>query len=139
MPQTVPPEQIPDEFKRGFECWQSGELDLMEDTYADDAELDVSAVFTDTRPYRGKESMRRYWAEVWEAWEGSRMEPLQVFDVGGGRFAVDLRLWGKGKRSGAEIDQRFGCLYTLRPSDNKIVRCQLFPTLEAAMDSAQGG
>jgi SnoaL-like domain len=126
MPQTVPPEQAPEEFKQGYECWQSGELD-------------VSAVFTDTRPYRGKESMRRYWAEVWEAWEGSRMEPLQVFDVGGGRFAVDLRLWGKGKRSGAEIDQRFGCLYTLRPSDNKIVRCRLFPTLEAAMDSAQGG
>jgi hypothetical protein len=96
MPRTVPPEQIPDEFKQSFECWQSGELDLMEDTYADDAELDVSAVFTDTRPYRGKESMRRYWDEVWG-------------------------------------------LYTLRPSDNKIVPCQLFPTVHAAMDSARAG
>jgi hypothetical protein len=34
------------------------------------------------------------------------MDPLAVFDVGGGRFVVDLRWWGKGKRSGLEVDQR---------------------------------
>jgi hypothetical protein len=80
--------------------------------------------------------MRRYWDEVWEIWEGMRMDPLEVFDIGRGRYVVDVRLWGKGKRSGAEVDQRFANLYTLRPTDNKIVRCQLFPTIQAAMDFA---
>jgi hypothetical protein len=41
---------------------------------------------------------------------------------------------GKGKSSGAEVDQRFACLYTLRATDNKGVRFQLFPTVQAAMD-----
>jgi ketosteroid isomerase-like protein len=108
----------------------------MLDLYAEDGELDLSAVFTDMSPYRGHESMRRQLDAMWEAWEGVKMDPLEVFDVGGGRFVVDLRWWGKGKRSGVEVDQRFAFLYTFRAADNKIVRSQLFPTVQAAMDFA---
>ena len=135
MPQTASPEVL-EYFKEGFECWNGGELDLMQDMYAEDGEFDLSAVFTDTRPFRAHESMRRQWDETWKAFEGVRMDPLEVFDIGGGRFVADVRLWGKGKRSGAEVDQRFAYLYTMRESDEKIVRCQLFPTVEAAMESA---
>jgi ketosteroid isomerase-like protein len=133
MPQTASPE-ILERFNEGFECWNGGELDLMQDMYAEDGEFDVSAVFTDTPPFRGHENMRRHWEETWEIWDGIRMDPLEVFDVGGGRFVVDVRLWGKGKRSGAEVDQRFAYLYTLRTTDERIVRCQLFPSVQAAMD-----
>jgi ketosteroid isomerase-like protein len=108
----------------------------MLDLYAEDAELDLSAVFTDMGVYRGRDSMRRQLDALWEAWEGVRMDPLAVFDVGGGRFVVDLRWWGRGKRSGVEVDQRAAFLYTFREADNKIVRGQLFPSLEAAMDFA---
>ena len=123
-------------FKEGFECWNGGQLDLMQDMYAEDAELDMSAVFTDMPPFRGHESMRRQWDETWETWEGIRSDPLEVFDIGDGRFVVDVRLWGKGKRSGVEVDQRMAYLYTLREADEKIVRCQLFPTVQDALDSA---
>ena len=80
--------------------------------------------------------MRRQWDAMWETWEGIRMDPLEVFDAGDGRFVVDVRLWGKGKRSGAEVDQRFAFVYTIREADQKVVRCQLFPTLGDAMDAA---
>jgi hypothetical protein len=43
-------------------------------------------------------------------------------------------LWGKGKRSRVEVDQRLALLYTLRESDEKVVRNQLFPTVQAAID-----
>jgi ketosteroid isomerase-like protein len=135
MPETASPETI-ERFKEGFECWNGGELDLMQDMYAEDGEYDVSAVFTDTPPFRGHESMRRQWEEMWETWEGIRMDPLEVFDIGRGRYVVDVRLWGRGKRSGAEVDQRFAFLYTLRDIDWKIVRCQLFATVQAALDAA---
>jgi hypothetical protein len=49
---------------------------------------------------------------------------------------VDMRLSGKGRRSGAEVDQRFAWLYTLHPAENKLVRAQLFPTVQAAIDFA---
>ena len=66
------------------------------------------------------------------------MDPLAVFDVGGGRFVVDLRWWGRGKRSGVEVDQRAAFLYTFRAADSKVVRGQLFPSVEAAVDFATG-
>jgi ketosteroid isomerase-like protein len=135
MPQTASPELV-ERFTAGFECWNGGELDLMQDMYAEDAEFDISTVFIDTPPYRGHESMRRYWRETWDAWEGIRMDPVEVFELGGGRFVVDVRFWGKGKRSGVEVDQRFAYLYTLRDVDEKIVRCQLFSTVQAAIQSA---
>jgi len=81
--------------------------------------------------------MRRYWDELWETWEGIRLDPLEVFDVGDGRYVVDARLWGRGKRSGAEVDQRFAYLYTLRLEDERIIRAQLLPDLAAAMSAAE--
>jgi ketosteroid isomerase-like protein len=128
--------QVIERFKEGFEQWNCGEIDLMQDQYADDAEFDFSAVFTDMEPLRGRESIRRQWDEMWKAWEGVRLDPLKVFDLGRGRFVVDVRLWGKGKRSGIEVDQRLALLYTVRTSDEKVVRNQLFPTVQAAIDHA---
>src|SRR5436190_23817856 len=79
----------------------------MEEMYAEDALFDVSAVFTDVEPMRGKDNIRRYWHELRETWAGLRLDPVEVLDVGGGRYVADLRLWGKGKRSGVEVEQRF--------------------------------
>jgi ketosteroid isomerase-like protein len=135
MSQPASPEII-ERFKQGFEQWNCGDIDLMQDDYAEDAEFDFSAVYTDMEPLRGRESIRRQWDEVWKAWEGIRWDPLEVFDLGQGRYVVDLRMWGKGKRSGVEVDQRFACLYTIREGDEKVVRNQLFPSVQAAMDYA---
>jgi ketosteroid isomerase-like protein len=126
-----------DQFKERFECWNRGELDLMQDMYAEDAVWDISGVFTDVSPIQGHESLRRYWDEVWETWEGVRMDPLEVFDIGDGRYVVDVRLWGKGKRSGVEVDQRFAYLYTLRPEDEKVIRAQLFRDVRSAVVVAE--
>lgn len=123
--------------KENFEWWNGGEPQLMVDEYAEDGELDLSAVFTDMPVIRGHDGLRRHLDEFWNAWEGVRLESLEVFAIDPRRFVVDVRLWGKGRRSGAEVDQRFASLYTVREADNKIVRCQFFPSLEAAMEAAR--
>jgi ketosteroid isomerase-like protein len=109
----------------------------MQAMYAEDAVFDVSAVFTDVAPARGHQNMRRYWDGLWQTWGGLRLDPLEAFDVGDGRYVVDVRLWGKGKRSGAEVDQRFAFLYTLRPDDEKILRAQLLPDVASAISVAE--
>jgi ketosteroid isomerase-like protein len=126
-----------DQFKERFECWNRDELDLMQDMYAEDAVFDVSAVFTDVAPMRGHQNMRRYWNELRETWDGVRVDPIEGFDVGDGRFVVGVRLWGKGQRSGAEVDQRLAFLYTLRPGDAKVIRAQLLPDVAAAISAAE--
>jgi ketosteroid isomerase-like protein len=120
-----------------FECWNRGEFDLMLEPYAEDAVFDLSAVFTDSEPVQGHRNMRRSWYELRETWDGLRLDPHGVLDVGDGRYVADLRLWGKGKRSGAEVEQRFAMLYTVRPEDGKIVRAQLLPNRAAAISMAE--
>jgi hypothetical protein len=105
--------------------------------YAEDGVFDASAVFPDVAPARGHEEMLRHWQEVWQVWGGLRLDPLEVFDVGAGRYAVDVRLWGKGKRSGVEVDQHFAFLYTLRPEDEKVALAQLLPDVAAAISLAE--
>ena len=108
----------------------------MEEMYAEDALFDVSAVFTDVAPMRGKEDIRRYWYELRETWAGLRLDPVEVLDVGDGRYVADLRLWGRGKRSGAEVEQRFAFLYTVRP-DGKVIGVRLLPDVAAAISVAE--
>jgi ketosteroid isomerase-like protein len=120
-----------------FNCWNRDEFEPMEEMYAEDVVFDVSAVFTDVAPMRGKEDTRRYWHELRETWAGLRLDPLEVLDVGGGRYVADLRLWGKGNRSGAEVEQRLAFLYTVSPDDGKVIIAQLFPSVEAATSAAE--
>jgi ketosteroid isomerase-like protein len=122
-----------------FEWWNGGEPHLMLNDYAEDAALDLSAVFTDTPPIHGHDGIRQQIGEWYEAWEGVRMDPVEVVELGAGRFVVEVRMWGKGRRSGAEVDQRVAFLYTTREPDNLIERAQLFPTAQAALDYAHGG
>jgi ketosteroid isomerase-like protein len=120
-----------------FDCWNRDEFQPMEEMYAEDAVFDPSAVFTDVAPRRGKDDIRRYWHELRETWAGLRLDPVQVFDLGDGRYVADLRLWGKGKRSGAEVEQRLALLYTFRPEDGKAVRIRMLPDVAAALSEAE--
>ena len=136
MHQKAPPEVLAIVMEN-YEWWNGGEPNLMLESYVEEGELDLSAIFTDMPVLHGRESIRRHMDQFWQAWGGLRMESLEIHDMGGDRYVVDMRLSGKGKRSGAEVDQRFAWLYTLHPDNNKVVRAQLFPTVQAAMDHAK--
>jgi ketosteroid isomerase-like protein len=120
----------------GFSCWNGGEIDLMANEYADDAEVDTTTALPDGRCYKGRKEFVRYFHEQWDAWDHLRMEPLDIADVGGGRYVVEVRLTGKGRSSGIEIDQRMGFLYAVRERDAKVTRVQMFPSRDAALKAA---
>jgi ketosteroid isomerase-like protein len=120
-----------------FDCWNRDEFEPMEELYADDVVFDVSAVFTDVAPMRGKENTRRYWHELRETWAGLRLDPVEVLDAGDGRYVAEVRLWGKGQRSGAEVEQTFAFVYTVRVEDGKVTRAQLLPDVAAAICLAE--
>jgi ketosteroid isomerase-like protein len=138
MVQPVSPEILDRlRLEERFECWNRGEFDLMLEPYAEDAVFDISAVFNDIAPVRGSENMRRCWAELRETWDGLRLDPVELLDVGEGRYVVDLRLWGRGRRSGAEVDQRFAMLYAVRLEDGKVTSAQLLADLAAAISAVE--
>ena len=51
---------------RGWGCYNRHDFDAMEALYAPDAVLDVSRVYVDERPRKGREDMRTYWEEIRE-------------------------------------------------------------------------
>ena len=123
--------------REAFDCWNRGELDLMLDPYAEDAVFDTSAVFTDTEPAHGRESIIRYWKELQETWGGGlRVDPIELIELGDGRVVLDIRLWGRGTRSEVEVDQRFAVLYEVG-ADAKISRARLLPDVATAISIAE--
>ena len=121
---------------QGFSCWNGGEIDLMADYYTEDAEVDTTAALPDGRCYKGREQFVRYFHEQWDAWARLRMEPLGIAAGSGDRYVVEVRMTGTGRSSGIEIDQRMGLLYTLGEPDGKVVRLQIFPNRDAALEAA---
>ncbi|MDQ3964822.1 MAG: nuclear transport factor 2 family protein [Actinomycetota bacterium] len=134
MAERLAPELLA-RYDEAFDCFNRGELDLMMEPYVEDAVFDVSAVFTDVRPMRGRTEIRRYWQTLHETWDGLRIEPVEGFDLGRGRFVIDQRMWGKGTRSGVDIDQRFAMLYEI-DKRGKVVHAQLLPDVDAAFAAA---
>ena len=126
-----------DQFREHFDCWNRGELELMESMYSDDAVFDLSPVFADSAPVQGRDSMTRLWIELRETWQGIRLDPLEGYALDDGRFIGVMRLSGIGSQSGAEVEQRVAMLYSLRPEDNKILEARMFGDLEAALAAAQ--
>jgi ketosteroid isomerase-like protein len=49
-----------------------------------------------------------------EAWESLNVELLEIRDEGDGRIVQELRIRGRGRASGAEVDMRAGQTATIR-------------------------
>jgi ketosteroid isomerase-like protein len=132
MARPVPP-QLLQQFQEVFECWNGGDVDQMLDHYAQDGVFDVSAVFVDVPPARGHADIRRSFEALQESLEGLRMDPVEVLSLGSNRFVAQMRLWGKGRRSGVEVDHRYGYLLTFRAEDQKCLSGQMFPDVPTAL------
>jgi len=122
------------DFRERFECYNRHDFDAMEAMYRPDAVFDPSRVFPGERPRRGYGEMREYWDEIWEIWDGVRMDPAEVLEVGDDRYVVVVELGGRGKRSGADVVRPMAFLYALR--DGLIARTDIFPDREEALAAA---
>jgi SnoaL-like domain len=105
----------------------------MLDMYAVYAVLDVSRVFVDENPRQGREDMRSYWEQMWDISGGMRSDPVEVLDVGEGRYLVLVAFGMVGKLSGVDVTGNGAGLYTLR--DGLIARLDLFADRETALEA----
>jgi hypothetical protein len=95
--------------------------------------LDVSQVFLDERPRQGRASIRAYWDQMWDISGGVRGDPVEVLDVGGGRYVVVVAFGLVGKLSGADVTGKGAMVYTL--TDGLITRLDMFPDRERALEA----
>jgi uncharacterized protein len=117
---------------RHIEAFLSGDNNAALAAYDPGVEWDVS-IRPEGRVYRGHagvvEAMRT-WIGTWEDWT---MEVEEIIDAGDRVLLVDRQM-GRGKGSGAPLDQQTFWVYTLR--EGKIVRVKWFATRQEALEAA---
>src|SRR4029079_9424845 len=118
------------------DCWNRGDFADMLDMWAEDGAFDVSAVFTDIAPAHGHAELVRVWRGLLDSLDGLRMDPVDVFSLGAGRYVVDMRLRGHGRSSGAIVGRRYGYICEFRRDDGKCVRSELVNDVESALAAA---
>ena len=119
--------------RRCIDAFWSGEFETAFAACNPDVELDVS-VRPEGRVFRGLAGVTeaiRSWGGTWEDWAA---ESEELIDAGDRVLLVD-RQTGRGKSSGAPLDQQTFWVYTLR--DGTIVRIKWFGTdREEALEAA---
>jgi ketosteroid isomerase-like protein len=83
---------------------------------------------------RGPEEVKRFWRGLDETFDELRLEPQEFID-GGDHVATRLRHYGKGKRSGVEIDEEmYHQVATFRAG--RMVRIEYFGEWSEALEAA---
>jgi ketosteroid isomerase-like protein len=83
--------------------------------------------------YRGPEGVRRWIQEFNETWDDMSVEPEEFIHVDAERVLVALRLSGRGKTSGANVDMLMYELMTIR--HGRIVERRPFQRRELALEA----
>ena len=85
--------------------------------------------------YRGHDGFRRYFAAVREVLDDFSVEVLS-HQRQGPWLVTEIRMTGRGKASGLEVDQRFVQVWRVRAA--KVVAAQTFPDAKTAAAAISG-
>jgi ketosteroid isomerase-like protein len=93
-------------------------------------------VGTTVEAYRGREALLEWMAEGDDVFDDFAIDVLEVEELDG-HVVVSMRQRGRGKASGAEVDDRLTHVWTLR--DGRAIRLQSFARHHDAVSYAQRG
>ena len=123
--------------RRGYELYDAGDLEGVAGLFAEDAEvsdaggLGVTGTAAGTR--HGPEGFLRAVEEAVEAFEDYRTEAEEFIDAGDA-VVVPVRISGRGRASGVELEERLAHLWVLR--NGKVIRGEVYRTTEEALEAA---
>ena len=101
---------------------------------ADDVEWDVRDLeLPGPDEYRGHDGVRAFFVDWVGAFEDWGYEALELMDAGDAVVA-QLRQWGRGKGSGAEVEIKIWQVWTIR--DGEVVRSSHHLRREQALEAA---
>jgi ketosteroid isomerase-like protein len=123
--------------RRSMEAFSRGDLDAFLAAVDPDTEWRTAADEPNPQTYRGHDGMRRFAAEISEAWDG-RFDDVMEFDD-----FIDLEDWLvvpwtarlRGRSSGVEVEVNE--TYAVRVEGGRIVRIDEFRTKQEAIDAVR--
>jgi ketosteroid isomerase-like protein len=129
----VVPEEKVEIVRRLIEAWDRGDYSAALDLIDPDIEVNVAYRADLDGTYRGHAGLTEMMGAFWAEFEGPRIE-IEEAERAGGAVVVGVRFYGRGKRSGVEIDAPAWHAWRLR--GGKAVRWQLFRTKQEALEAA---
>jgi hypothetical protein len=84
--------------------------------------------------YIGPDGLRRYFADMAEAWREWRNEPHEIVELSGGAVVAHLTFHGIGKDSAVPVELKNAVAFVIE--GDRIVRCVAAATREDALDGA---
>jgi ketosteroid isomerase-like protein len=119
--------------RRIWEADQRRDVAAVHAAYAAEIEWeDNNSLWGDWGVARGPDGIRQAWRRWYEAFEDVQMEFGEVADVGD-EVIVTYPLHARGRGSGAEVNQSFTLVWTVR--GGKVVRVRSYGAREEALEA----
>jgi uncharacterized protein len=120
--------------RRGYEFFnRTGGPDF--DLLDPEVEWTEGADVPERQVYRGHEGVRRQQEAFRAAWDSFRMDPEEFFEAGD-KLVVIVRVRGRGKASGAEVEARVAHVWTIR--DRRAIRFEIYVDPQRALEVVSG-
>jgi uncharacterized protein len=124
--------------RRGYAMFARGEVEEVAALFADDADLadagGLGIAGTAAGRRSGPAGFLEATGDVTEAFDDYTVEPEEFIDAGDS-VVVEVRLSGRGRESGAEMEMNAAHLWTLH--DGKVVRGDVYRTADEALEAAR--
>ena len=117
------------------EATNRGDLATLDAIWSEEGEFHSTFAASEGRVFRGRQRFRDYFDTVDEAFDDMRVEVEEITEVGEDRLVVVLRVSGRGKGSGVNVEQHNGQVWTF--VDSKIARIDSYMNRAEALKAAQ--
>jgi ketosteroid isomerase-like protein len=123
-----------DVMRRGFAAWNAGDIDAALELMHPDVEWHTAGLMPDVDDvYRGREGVRRFWADFRAPWEWIELEPHGLTEVGD--HVVGAMLFRARGREGIAVELELGQVYTVR--EGLLALARSYPTPAEAWDAVE--
>jgi ketosteroid isomerase-like protein len=102
-----------DMLRRGYEAFARRNLDAALGMMDPEIEAHDAPEAPDAAGHHGRQAVRRDWEQMFALFEDFTIDIEEIFDAGE-ELLVFLRLSGRGRESGAEVDARMAHIWTIR-------------------------
>jgi ketosteroid isomerase-like protein len=122
--------------RSAFETWDGAGVTAALGFVDPNAEMQLASATLDEGVIKGREAIGAYLTSVVEElWESFGVEATNYESTGQRHVVVDVRLSGRGRASGAAVEQRFAEALEVR--GGRIVRWGVYPDRAEALSAAR--
>ncbi len=114
------PEDNAELVRRAVNATNRRDLATLDAIFSEETEFHSTFAASEGRVFRGRQGIRDYFATLGEVFDDMRVEIEAITDAGEDRLVVVVRVTGRGKGSGVNVEQRNGQVW--RFANRKIAR-----------------